>query len=95
LHEWKREWLAHARQLVADTEHRRACERALGPAATERMDASDLRWPGYVGASYCPGGVLMAATVHREVRLWPAPAARDRARQVGRGDSVLARSKAA
>ncbi len=66
LHEWKREWLAHARQLVADTEHRRACERALGPAATERMDASDLRWPGYVGASYCPGGVLMAATVHRE-----------------------------
>lgn len=30
------------------------------------VDATDLRWPGYLGRSYGPGGVLCVATIHRD-----------------------------
>lgn len=82
--DWKQEWIRYARGLVGDATHCRACEQVLGLDATARMDAADLRWPGYVGATYRPGGLLMAATVHREFASGkpPLPAA-DRDRLVG------------
>jgi hypothetical protein len=63
---WMAAWLDHARRLLTDEGHIRACDKILGDDAVARADASDLRWPGYVGVSYEPGGLLLVATVHRE-----------------------------
>lgn len=63
---WEERWLTYARRLLRDDEHHAACDRLLGAEALSRADAPDLRWPGYVGSGYRPGGVLLAATVHRE-----------------------------
>jgi hypothetical protein len=64
--EWEKRWVDYARRLINDAAHLEACARRLGPEAAARMDAPDLRWPGYVGAGYRPGGLLLTATVHRE-----------------------------
>jgi hypothetical protein len=63
---WEEAWLHAARLLLDDDAHRSACDRRLGAEAVERADAGDLRWPGYLGSEYRPGGLLVAATVHRE-----------------------------
>lgn len=59
-------WLEYVRRLLGDTDHIAACNRVLGPEAESRADASDLRWPGYLGSGYQAGGLLLVATVHRE-----------------------------
>jgi hypothetical protein len=60
------EWLFYARRLLADKGHIAKCDLALGPEAVWLSDADDLRWPGYLGSEYRPGGLLLVATVHRE-----------------------------
>lgn len=65
-HAFAHDWLAYARRLLEDQSHRAACDLVLGPQAVERADAGDLRWPGYLGESFRPGGLLVVQTVHRE-----------------------------
>ena len=65
--EWEADWLGYARRLLNDTQHKLACDLALGTEAIRRSDADDLRWPGYLGSAYRPGGLLIAFTVHREL----------------------------
>lgn len=63
----ERAWLVYARSVVQNEEHRLACEAAGGsPPNHPGVDASDVRWPGYLGRNYAPGGVLCVATVHRD-----------------------------
>jgi len=63
----ERAWLEYARDVVCNEKHRLACEAAGGsPPNHPGIDATDVRWPGYIGRSYKPGGVLCAAMVHRD-----------------------------
>jgi hypothetical protein len=59
-------WLAYARAVLSDLEHRRECA-ALGASPEHPgVDATDLRWPGYLGADYVAGeGALCVGNVHR------------------------------
>lgn len=66
-------WLGYARHLVLDATHIEACNALLGAEARLRGEAPDLRWPGYLGASFPPGGLLLVATVHREFESGPRP----------------------
>ena len=63
----ERAWLEYARDVVCNEEHRLACEAAGGsPPGHPGVDATDVRWPGYLGRSYKPGGLLCVAMVHRD-----------------------------
>ena len=57
-------WLAYCREVVTDDDHRRACS-VLGGSALADGFAPDVRWPGYLGPGYRPGGVVWVANVHR------------------------------
>lgn len=64
-------WLAYSREVLHDEVHQRACFAAGGSPSGPLLDPTgsldpDLRWPGYLGRSYAPGGVLCVATVHRD-----------------------------
>ncbi len=56
------EWLDYAWSVLADTEHIRQCEQNGGTGIEDRS----LRWPGYLGARYRPGGLLLVANIHRD-----------------------------
>ena len=69
-------WLNYARDVVANEDHRIECSKAGGSdplalvkerAGTERPAgfASDVRWPGYLGANYRREGVLWVSNIHR------------------------------
>jgi hypothetical protein len=69
-------WLKYARDVVGNEDHRVECSKAGGSdplalvkerAGTERPAgfASDVRWPGYLGAEYRPGGVIWVSNIHR------------------------------
>jgi hypothetical protein len=62
----EREWLDYARGVVCNDEHRLACAALGGSPEHPGVDAVDVRWPGYLGRSYKPGGVLCVAMVHRD-----------------------------
>ena len=58
-------WLAYARDVVGDRHHRTECAAMGGSPLHPQVDASDLRWPGYLGASYARGrGALIVANSH-------------------------------
>jgi hypothetical protein len=68
---WLRAWIDWARLIVDDSAHAAVCDGirdrvrpgAASPSA-DGADAPDLRWPGYVGAAYRPGGVLCVSNIH-------------------------------
>lgn len=64
-------WVAYAHDLLDDSDHLRRCSKAGGSPIGSVLDPqnrldSDLRWPGYLGREYRPGGVLCVAMVHRD-----------------------------
>lgn len=64
-------WVAYAHDLLDDRGHLRRCSKAGGSPIGSVLDPqnrldSDLRWPGYLGREYRPGGVLCVAMVHRD-----------------------------
>lgn len=69
-------WLKYARDVVENEDHRVECSKAGGSdplalvkerAGTEHPAgfASDVRWPGYLGTEYRPGGVIWVSNIHR------------------------------
>jgi hypothetical protein len=59
-------WLAYAREVVRDSTHRGQCALLGGSPQHPGVDATDLRWPGYLGAAVKRGsGVLMVGNIHR------------------------------
>jgi len=68
MRKWETAWLEYSRTIVTDTTHRNACA-ALGGSATG-VDGviTDLRWPGYSGQHYKPGGLLWVNIVHADLR---------------------------
>ena len=73
---WEHWWLGYARRLLADEGHRTACAGIGGsrPSDVPAIDDPDLRWPGYLGRAYRPGGVLCVGKVHRNFRSGSLPA---------------------
>jgi hypothetical protein len=68
---WLREWIGWARSVVDDCAHAAVCDgirdRARPGAAIpnpDGADAPDVRWPGYIGANFRPGGVLCVSNIH-------------------------------
>jgi hypothetical protein len=59
-------WLTYAREVVADRTHRTDCANLGGSPQHPGVDATDLRWPGYLGAGVCRGtGALVIGNIHR------------------------------
>src|SRR5690349_7092584 len=63
---WEARWLEYSRRVVSDTGHREAC-RARGGSPTDPRLRPEVRWPGYAGARYRPGGMLWVNIVHRNM----------------------------
>ncbi len=62
----ERDWLTYARELLTDLPHRQACEDAGGSPEHPGVDATDLRWPGYLGEDVKRHiAVLVVSNVHR------------------------------
>lgn len=62
----EQEWLRYARTVVSNLEHQRACAIAGGSPAHPGVDATDLRWPGYLGERAELGRCVLAmGNVHR------------------------------
>lgn len=60
-------WLSYAREVVGDDAHRQECALAGGSPAHPGVDATDLRWPGYLGErAKFRDNVLCVGNVHRE-----------------------------
>lgn len=57
-------WLDYARDVVHDSDHRAACA-ALGGSPSADGFPEDVRWPGALGRTYRPGGVLWVSNIHR------------------------------
>lgn len=57
-------WLAYCREVVNDTDHHAQCA-ALGGSDGAGGFPVDVRWPGYLGPLYSPGGLLWVANIHR------------------------------
>jgi hypothetical protein len=55
-------WLDYAWQVFTDQVHIRECELAGGTS----IEDPQLRWPGYLGARYEAGGLLLVANIHRD-----------------------------
>lgn len=61
------EWLAYARDVLSDEEHLAACRRIGGSPDHPGVDATDLRWPGYLGKDARAGScMLVVSNVHRD-----------------------------
>ena len=59
-------WLAYAREVVGSSEHRDQCAKLGGSPQHPGVDATDVRWPGYLGAAVERGAsVLMVGNIHR------------------------------
>lgn len=59
------QWLAYARRIVADENHRAECAALGGSSDDPELNGVDLRWPGYLGEDYRIGGLLCVANIHR------------------------------
>jgi hypothetical protein len=60
-------WLDYAREVVGDGTHRALCERAGGSPEHPGVDATDVRWPGYLGERVMRGtGLLCVGNIHRD-----------------------------
>ena len=57
-------WLRYAAEVVSDADHMSTC-RVRGGSPPEAGYFTDVRWPGYLGPLYGPGGVLWIANIHR------------------------------
>lgn len=57
-------WLAYAYDVVTADDHTAACL-AAGGGCLEPNGSPELRWPGYLGRSCRPGGLLLVGNVHR------------------------------
>ncbi len=59
-------WLAYARDVLGDEQHRQRCAALGGSPPHPGVDDPDLRWPGYLGDAAASGPCLMAVgNVHR------------------------------
>lgn len=59
-------WLAYAREVLTDSKHLDACWAMGGSPNHPGVDATDLRWPGYLGAQARPGEMVVAVgNIHR------------------------------
>lgn len=58
-------WLEYAKDVVLSDDHTEACCRA-GGGTLERGGEAWMRWPGYIGAAYEPGGLLFVGNIHRD-----------------------------
>jgi hypothetical protein len=56
------EWLSYAWSVLTDGEHVRQCEKSGGTG----IEDVSLRWPGYLGERYKPGGLMIVANIHRD-----------------------------
>jgi hypothetical protein len=79
---WRSDWLAYCREVAGDSCHRSLCAEEGGSWPPDF--APDVRWPGYLGPDYRPGGVLWAANIHTrfDTRGLPASFAADAANSV-------------
>jgi hypothetical protein len=59
-------WLTYASDVVKNGEHGWACV-AQGGCCLEPGAPQDLHWPGFLGADYQEGGLLVVGNVHREL----------------------------
>lgn len=59
-------WLAYARNVLGDEQHRSRCAAVGGSPLHPGVDDPDLRWPGYLGFAAADGACLLAVgNVHR------------------------------
>lgn len=65
--EHERAWLDYCRRVVRDDDHRVACALRGGSAAESPPVFADVRWPGYLGADYRPGGLLWVNIIHEDL----------------------------
>lgn len=61
------EWLAYARRVCRDLQHRADCRSLGGSPVSDPLVAPDARWPGYLGQHYRPGDVLWVNIVHSDL----------------------------
>lgn len=57
-------WLDYARDVVLADDHTTLCLQG-GGGCLEPGGHPELRWPGYLGARYRPGGLLLVGNVHQ------------------------------
>lgn len=58
-------WLEYCREVVdAGDRHRYGCVQLGG--SQDPAFPSDIRWPGYFGPGYRPGGMMIAANIHSD-----------------------------
>lgn len=58
-------WLEYCREVVnSGDRHRYGCVQLGG--SQDPAFPSDVRWPGYVGPGYRPGGMVIAANIHSD-----------------------------
>jgi len=55
-------WLDYCWSVLTDRDHIQQCEQAGGAG----LEDKSLRWPGYLGSAYKPGGLLLVANIHRD-----------------------------
>jgi hypothetical protein len=97
-------WLAYAQDVVLGDDHTASCVRD-GGGCLEAPDAAHLRWPGFMGRLYRPGGLLLVGNVHRNfasdgvptwvAELLAATTAAFRADPAGHGPGYLADTRRA
>jgi hypothetical protein len=61
-------WLRYCRRIVRDEPHRLACARRGGSPPEDARVFADVRWPGYLGPGYEPGGLLWVNIIHEDLR---------------------------
>ena len=59
----KRARLEYAWEVVTDASHRVDCEK-LGENVFD-LDATETRWPGYIGTNYSSGNPIFVSNIHR------------------------------
>lgn len=59
----KRAWLEYAWEVVTDASHRVDCEKLGGKVFD--LDATETRWPGYIGTNYSSGNPIFVSNIHR------------------------------
>lgn len=57
-------WLDYARRIVSNDGHIQLCGSKGGSNPVHGFDP-EVRWPGYLGHGYQPGGLLWVSNVHR------------------------------